>query len=40
MFESPCPLLSNVAAAVFALEEGQSVGADWKEEMCHFLLSF
>lgn len=38
MSESPCPLLSNVTAALFTLEEGQGDGADWKE-VCHFLLS-
>lgn len=31
MSESPCPLLSNVAAAFFALEEGQGERADWKD---------
>lgn len=39
MSESPCPLLSNVTAALFTLEDRQGEGADWKEEMCHFLLS-
>lgn len=33
MSESPCPLLSNVTGALFALEEGQGGRADWKEDV-------